>query len=171
MKFVAKLMVFKACAVSYYGLKHSSAKALQLDLNWCGRQGAGPHSFRRKNTVVTARPIETIVRLDQRWFRAHPERKHRCRWPDTGELALCDGWSRGPRLVIAIRHLGRGHVIYQPVIFQGMLPRDERSAGVLFALAAGRSEPIPFIDEVDVLRLRRGVPQHQQQACGKGCVA
>ena len=91
-----------------------------------------------------ARTLEEIARLDRRWFRAHPERRHRCRWPDTGELDLCD-CDRGARLVMAIRHLGRGHVVYQPVIFQGAPPADEESAAALFALAATSPEPIPVI--------------------------
>jgi hypothetical protein len=101
-----------------------------------------------------ARPLEEIARLDQRWFRAHPERRHRCRWPDTGEL---DGFrsDRGTGLVMVIRHLGRGCVVYQPVIFQGALSADERSAAALFALAARHPEPIPFVaGDWDVLRLR-----------------
>ena len=98
-----------------------------------------------------ARTLEEIVRLDRRWFRAHPERRHRCRWPDRGELDLCDS-ARGARLVLAIRHLGRSHVVYQPVIFQGALPTDERSAAALFALAATSPEPIPVIAQMDVLR-------------------
>jgi Peptidase family M23 len=52
--------------------------------------------------------LDEIVRHDRRWFRAHPQTRHRCRWPDTGELDLCE-----------IRHLGRGRVVYQPVIFPG----------------------------------------------------
>jgi hypothetical protein len=63
-------------------------------------------------------------------------------------------------MVIAIRHLGRGHVVYQPVIFPGALPTDERSAAALFALAATSSEPIPVIGQMDVLRLRRGLRRH-----------
>jgi hypothetical protein len=97
-----------------------------------------------------------IARLDRRWFRAHPERRHRCRWPDTVELDLCDS-DRRARLVMAIRHLGRGHIVYQPVIFHGGPPRDERSAAALFALAATSSEPIPVVAQTDVLRLRRGL--------------
>jgi hypothetical protein len=103
-----------------------------------------------------ARALEEIARLDRRWFRAHPERRHRCRWPDTGELDLYDS-DRGARLVMAIRHLGRGHVVYQPVIFPGALPTDERSAAALFALAATSPDPIPVIAQMDVLRLRRGL--------------
>ena len=49
---------------------------------------------------------------------------------------------------MAIRHLGRGHMVYQPVIFQGALPRDERSAAALFALAATSPEPIPVIEQM-----------------------
>ena len=60
---------------------------------------------------------------------------------------------------MAIRHLGRGHVVYQPVIFQGALPRDEKSAAALFALAA-TSPDIPVIALLDVLRLRRGLRQY-----------
>ena len=81
-----------------------------------------------------ARALEEIARRDRRWFRAHPERSHRCRWPDPDELDFCDG-DLGCRLVIAIRHLGRGRIVYQPVIFEGALPRDERTAATLFALA------------------------------------
>jgi hypothetical protein len=105
------------------------------------------------------RKLGQIGGLDRRWFRAHPERRHRCRWPDTVELDLC-GNELGAGLVMAIRHLGRGHVIYQPVIFRGGLPSDERSAAALFALAATSSEPIPVIAQMDVLRLRRGLRQH-----------
>jgi hypothetical protein len=100
-----------------------------------------------------------VARLDRRWFRAHPERRHRCRWPDTCEVELCNN-DRGARLVMAIRHLGRGHVVYQPVIFQGGLPKDERSAAALFALAAISSEPIPVITLLDLLRLRRRLRRH-----------
>jgi hypothetical protein len=74
--------------------------------------------------------------------------------PDTVELDLYDS-DRGGRLVMTIRHLGRGHIAYQPVIFQGGLPTDERSAAALFALAATSSEPIPVVAEMNVLRLRR----------------
>jgi hypothetical protein len=109
-----------------------------------------------------ARPLDEIVRLDRLWFWAHPERSHRCRWPDTRELELCDG-DPGVPLVIAIRHLGRGHVLYQPVIFHGVLPNDERSAGILFALAARCRDAVPLMSEIDVLRLQRGRrPQTQK---------
>ena len=60
---------------------------------------------------------------------------------------------------MAIRHLGRDHIVYQPVIFQGDLPRDERSAAALFALAATTSEPITVITLMAVLRLRRRLRQ------------
>jgi hypothetical protein len=106
-----------------------------------------------KAMIEMARALEETARLDRRWFRVHPERRHRCRRPDTSELALYD-ISRGGRLVIAIRHLGRGRVVYQPVVLHGALPSDERSAAVLFALAASRREPIPAIAATDRLRLR-----------------
>jgi hypothetical protein len=101
-----------------------------------------------------ARALDEVVRLDRRWFWAHPKRWHRCRSPDAGELDLC-GSDDGARLVMAIRHLGRGHVVYQPVIFQGAVPADEESAAALFALAATSPDPIPVIAQKDVLRLRR----------------
>jgi hypothetical protein len=106
--------------------------------------------------VAMTRTMKEITRLDRRWFRARPERRHRCRWPDTRELALCD-CDRGIRPVIAIRHLGRGCLVYQPVIFQGTLPAHEESAAALFALAATSREPVPIIPEMDVLRLQRGL--------------
>ena len=125
---------------------------------WPGKKRARPYSFGDKS-IAMARTMEEIAGLDRRWFRARPERRHRCRWPDTVELDLCDN-DRDGRLVMAIRHLGRGHVVYQPVIFQGALPRDERSAAALFALAATSPESIPVIALLDVLRLRRGLRQH-----------
>jgi hypothetical protein len=64
--------------------------------------------------------------------------------------------ARGARLAMTIRRLGRGQIVYLPVIFQGDLPRDERSAAVLFALAAPSSEPVPVVAPVDVLRLLSG---------------
>jgi hypothetical protein len=91
-----------------------------------------------------ARGLEEIARLDRRWFRAHPERWHRCRWADPGELNLCET-DLGARLLIAIRHLGRDRIVYQPVIFEGALPTDEKSAAALFALAVKDPEPIPQI--------------------------
>jgi hypothetical protein len=123
----------------------------------CGRfhLRAG-HNFFVMGGDTMARALEEIARLDRRWFRAHPERRHRCRWPDTVELDLCDG-GRGAGLVMTIRHLGRGHIVYQPVIFQGGLLRDERSAAALFALAATSPEPIPVVAHMNVLRLRRGL--------------
>jgi hypothetical protein len=114
-----------------------------------------------------ARPLEEIARLDRRWFRAHPERRHRCRLPDIVEVDLCDS-DRGARLVITIRHLGRGHMIYQPVIFQGGLPGDERSAAALFALAATSSEPLPVVAQMDVLRLRHELRGLSHRRYGHG---
>jgi hypothetical protein len=108
-----------------------------------------------------ARALDEIVRLDRRWFWAHPQRQHRCRWPDPCELDLCD-CDREARLVMAIRDLGRGCVVYQPVIFQGALPANEESAAALFALAATSPEPIPVLAQTDVRRLRCGWRQQTQ---------
>ena len=106
--------------------------------------------------------LDEIVRLDRRWFWAHPQRQHRCRWPDPCELDLCD-CDRGARLVMAIRHLGQGYVVYQPVIFQGALPASEESTAVLFTLAATSPEPIPVLAQIDVRRLRYGLRQQRQR--------
>jgi hypothetical protein len=108
-----------------------------------------------------ARALDEIVRLDRCWFWAHPQRQHRCRWPDTCERDLCD-CDRGARLVMAIRHLGRGYIVYQPVIFQGALPAHEEAAAALFALAATSPEPVPALAQKDVLRVRRGWCQQRQ---------
>jgi hypothetical protein len=109
-----------------------------------------------QGTVAMAHALDEIVQLDRRWFGAHPERQHRCRWPETCELDLCDS-DRDARLVIAIRHLGHGCVVYQPVIFQGALPANEESTAALFALAATSPEPIPVLAQMDVRRLLRGL--------------
>jgi hypothetical protein len=98
-----------------------------------------------------ARPLEEIARRDRRWFRAHPERQFRCRSPAPGELDRY-GWSQF--LVVAIRHIGRGHLVYQPLIFEGQLASDEKSAGILFALAAKHPGPIPTVGEREVHRWR-----------------
>jgi hypothetical protein len=97
------------------------------------------------------RLVDDIPRYDRRWFRSRPERQHRCRRPDTTEIDVYDP-GRGC-LIIAIRHMA-GRLVYQPVIYDGRLPRDERSAAVLFALAARHTDPIPVIAEADVFRLR-----------------
>ena len=113
---------------------------------------AGP-AWRRLSAM--ARALDEIVRLDRRWFWAHPQRRHRYGWPDWRELVLCE-----------IRHLGRGRVVCQPVIFPGALPTDERSAAALFALAATSPEPIPVIAQMEVLATNRS-----QHLSGRWCVA
>jgi hypothetical protein len=117
-----------------------------------------------------ARALDEIVRLDRRWFWARPQRQHRCRWPDPCELDLCD-CDRGARLVMAIRHLGRGCVVYQPVIFQGALPRDEESTAALFACAATSPEPIPVLDRMDVRRRRCACANRRQSPAASAMVA
>lgn len=97
------------------------------------------------------RSFDDIARLDRRWFRAHPERRHRCRRPETGEADLY-GRDRSGRLIIAVRHLGR-RVLYQPLILNGALPTDERSAAALFVLAASHSEPVPEVAALDWLQV------------------
>jgi hypothetical protein len=48
-------------------------------------------------------------------------------------------------------------MVRQPVIFQGALPADERSAVALFALAAHCPQPIPVVAEIEVLPLSHGL--------------
>jgi hypothetical protein len=108
-----------------------------------GKRRAG-HTLWGQGTVATARALDEIVRLDRRWFWAHPQKRHRCRWPDTRGFDLCN-CDHGARLVVAICHLGRGYIVYQPVIFQGALPGDEESAAALFALTATSLEPVPAL--------------------------
>jgi hypothetical protein len=102
------------------------------------------HPLLGQGTVAMARALDEIVRLDRRWFWAHPQRQHRCRWPDPRELDLRD-CDRGTRLVVAIRHFGRGYVVYPPVILEGALPAHEEAAAALFALAATCPEPVPVL--------------------------
>jgi hypothetical protein len=101
-----------------------------------------------------ARALEEVSGVIGYGFQAHPERWHLCRWPDPSELDFCDS-DVDARLIIAIRHLGRGLIIYQPVIFEGALPADERSAAALFTLAARNPDPIPRVTEWACFRLRR----------------
>ena len=63
---------------------------------------------------------------------------------------------------MAIRHLGRGCVIYQPVIFQGALPVNEESTAALFTRAATSPEPIPVLAQMYSRRLRSGLRQQSQ---------
>lgn len=93
------------------------------------------------------RSFDQIAWLDRDWFLAHPERHHRCRRPASCELDLYDG-SRGGRLVIAVRYLGRDRVLYQPLLLHGSPPSDEEAAAALFAFAAGHPDPIPEVAAV-----------------------
>jgi hypothetical protein len=144
-------MPLAAVVISDYDLRISVLPDLT---SWPARGGlATPFG---QGTLAMAHALDELVRLDRRWFWAHPQRQHRCRSPDPRELELCD-CKRGARLVIAIRHLGRGYVIYQPVVFQGALPAHEESAAALFALAATCPAPVPVLAQKDVLRMRRGL--------------
>ena len=64
---------------------------------------------------------------------------------------------------MATRHLGRGCLVYQPVIFHGALPAREESTAALFTLAATSSESIPVLAQIDVRRLRCGFRQQTQK--------
>jgi hypothetical protein len=131
------------------------------DLNsWPARGGLATHLG--QGTVAMAHALDEIVQRDRGWFWAHPERQHRCRWPETCELDPCDR-DRDARLVIAIRHLGHGCIVYQPVFFQGALPYNEESTAALFALAGTSPEPIPVLAQMDVWRRRRSMRQQTKK--------
>jgi hypothetical protein len=93
------------------------------------------------------RPLDGIARRDGEWFLAHPKRHHLCRRPAPCEFDLYDGY-RGGRLIVAVRHLGRGRVLYQPLLLHGSPPLDEDAAAALFAHAAEHPDPIPEVDLV-----------------------
>lgn len=99
---------------------------------------------------MMTRHVDEIPRHDRRWFRSRPERRHRCRRPHTIEIDLYE--ADYGRLILAIRHIG-GRLVYQPVIYDGRLPRGEQSAALLFAMAARHPDPIPVIAETEVLRM------------------
>ena len=88
------------------------------------------------------RPLDEIARLDRRWSERIRNAAIRCRRPDRRELDLYAG-NDGGRLIIAIRHLGRGRVLHQPLILQGVLPADERSSAAIFALAVKHPDRDP----------------------------
>jgi hypothetical protein len=112
-----KIQVFKACFCTGAAIKFKLVYSLTLGL-WPASSAQAGHFFRgrgqsgvprtlgRLATLLSARDVTGgmprtlghIARLDRRWFRAHPERRHRCRWPDTVELDLCDS-DGGARLV------------------------------------------------------------------------
>jgi hypothetical protein len=63
---------------------------------------------------------KTTVVMARHWMRSsasigagsgHIPKRHYCRLPDTGELKLYAAGG-GARLVMAIRHLGYGHLAY-----------------------------------------------------------
>jgi hypothetical protein len=103
-----------------------------------------------------ARPLDEIVRLDRLWFWAHPERSHRCRRPDTRELALCDS-NRGVPLVIAIRHLGRGPCHLSASNLSWHAAQGREIGRDLVCSRSEMSRADPSHSEIDVLRLQRGV--------------
>jgi hypothetical protein len=94
-----------------------------------------------------------ILRLDARWFRVHPERRHRVRRATEGELRI--GTALADRaLLMAIRWTGKG-CLYQPLFYDGSPPLHERMASILFAMAASELEPVPFIRNEDAIALAR----------------
>ena len=116
------------------------------------RNGTRSAGFGLQSATLITRRLADIPRHDRRWFRAHPERRHRCRRPDAVEIDFYE--TDYGRLIMAIRHMGARRLAYQPVIHDGTVPPDERSAAVLFALATRHPDPIPVVAESEVIRLR-----------------
>lgn len=96
-----------------------------------------------------------IARLDARWFRARPERRHRVRRAAESEVQVGTVPADGP-LLMAMRWTGKG-CLYQPLFYDASPPRHERMASILFALAASELEPVPFIRNEDAIALARCV--------------
>jgi len=94
-----------------------------------------------------------IARLDARWFKAHPERRHRVRRAEEGEVQLPSPLADRP-VLIAMRWTGKG-CIYQPLFFDAGPPRRERMASILFAVAASDPDPAPVIRAEDAVALAR----------------
>ena len=96
-----------------------------------------------------------IARLDARWFRARPERRHRVRRAAEGEVNLGTVPADGP-LLMAMRWTGKG-CLYQPLFYDASPPRHERMASILFVMAATELEPVPFIRSGDAIALARHI--------------
>jgi hypothetical protein len=94
-----------------------------------------------------------IARLDARWFKAHPERRHRVRLAEDGEVQLPTGLAHRP-VLMAMRWTGKG-CIYQPLFYDAGPPGHERMASILFAMAAWELEPMPVIRTENAVALVR----------------
>jgi hypothetical protein len=95
-----------------------------------------------------------IARLDARWFRARPERRHRVRRAAESEVNVGTTLGVGP--LMAMRWTRKG-CLYQPLFYDASPPRQERMASILFAMAASELEPVPFIRSEDAIALARRV--------------
>jgi hypothetical protein len=109
------------------------------------------------------RSKDEIARLDARWFKAHPERRHRVRQADQDEVQL-PGLPGGHPVLMAIRWTGRG-CIYQPLFYDPGPPRHERMASILFAIAAANPDPVPIVRVEDALAVARFLASAKAPAC------
>jgi hypothetical protein len=94
-----------------------------------------------------------MARLDARWFKTHPERRHRVRLAEHGEAQLTSSSTNNPTLM-AMRWTRRG-CLYQPLFYDAGPPRRERMASILFAMAASNPDPVPLIRAKDAVALAR----------------
>lgn len=94
-----------------------------------------------------------MARLDARWFRAHPERRHRVRRAGDGEVPLTSP-PTNHSVLMAMRWTGKG-CLYQPLFYDAGPPWRERMASILFAMAASNPEPVPLIRAEQAVALAR----------------
>lgn len=94
-----------------------------------------------------------MARLDARWFKSRPDRRHRVRRADPDEVHL-PGLSGGRPVLMAMRWTGQG-CIYQPLLYDAGPPRRARMASILFAIRGRASGPVPSVRAEDAIALAR----------------
>ena len=88
--------------------------------------------------------LTRIADRDRAWFRDRAGRQHRARDAEPAERQAFGG---DRDLVLLIRDLGRGVLVYQPVILSRPLPVNEQTIARMFARAVGHPLMIPTFEE------------------------
>ena len=86
--------------------------------------------------------LERVADIDRQWFQDHPDRRYRARYAALPEQKT---FGADPDLVLLIRHLGRGTLVYQPVRLAAPPPADVRMLAQLFARAVADPRPVPAL--------------------------
>ncbi len=86
--------------------------------------------------------LTRIAERDRAWFQDRPGRQHLARYAEPAERQV---FETGRDLVLLIRHLGRGALVYQPVMLSGSLPVDEERIASMFARALQDPLPAPAL--------------------------